>query len=124
MRSEAYTAAEGCASNGKGLAVSPTTAGKDGEAVIEVPVPAAGKWAVTFRVIHSGRLVDDPIPPQSAEGSVTLGTVHLTWQASGTGCTDLLPAQEVVLEPPSARLTITAHDGAVALDKVTLHREK
>jgi hypothetical protein len=119
-----------CASDGRGLTVTPRTAGGEGSATVSLPVPRGATpperrtWTVLPRALQRG-----------GAGSATLLLVDTTdgaplarwtWDDApknngAPGCLDL-PAQTVELggDRPRAWLVLQAAGGAVTLDKTTL----
>lgn len=126
-RVEAGEGGAPCASDGKGLTVTPVVAGGQGSATLPLPVPRGAvaperrSWSVTPRAIQRGGggsatlvLVSSPDGPPLA---------RWTWDdtAKAPTCVDL-PAQTVELggDRPRAWLVLTASTGPVTLDKTTL----
>jgi len=119
-----------CASDGRGLTVTPRAAGGEGGATLSLPVPRGATppdrktWTVVPRALQRGGpgtatllLLATPDGPPLA---------RWTWDdaaknAGAPGCLDL-PAQTVELggDRPRAWLVLQATGGAVTLDKTTL----
>ncbi len=110
---------DACASNGRALVLTPDASG-DGRAVaratLALPVPAAGHYRLTVRVVHGARLPftervppstsDEPGKPGKRDTSAPLGTGRLfvagrvvAWSStrpsspSGVACEDLAPIE-------------------------------
>jgi hypothetical protein len=116
-----------CASDGKGLTVTPLVAGGQGSATLPLPVPRGAvpperrSWAITPRVIQHGAAGSATLVLVATLGGPPLAT--WTWDdAAKTPTCQELPAQIVELGGDRSRawLVLTASAGAVTLDKTTL----
>jgi len=129
-RVEISDAVPSCASDGRGLTVTPSVAGGQGSTTLSLPVPRGAtppdrkSWTVVPRALQRG-----------GPGSATLLLVasadgpplaRWTWDdapknAAAPGCLEL-PPQTVELggDRPRAWLVLQAAGGAVTLDKTTL----
>jgi hypothetical protein len=114
-----------CASNGRGLVVTPI-GGEIATAAIAVPVPSNGRWSVTPRILHAARTPDVPVPriERPISGTLTVGAVSWAWiDVEGGGCTEL-PSKEVDLSGPAGRAVIEARFGPATLDRLVLRPAK
>jgi hypothetical protein len=110
-----------CASGRQALVLTPLP-DRQARVTITVPVPSAGRWAVTVHVVHGARA---PFAPPGAgaapAGALAIGAARWAWGA-GSGCATLPGERELDLVPPSARVEIEATGGPVAVDKLTLRK--
>ncbi len=124
---ESGAAGVSCASDGKGLTVTPLAAGGQGSATVPLPVPRGAvaperrSWSITPRAIQHGGTGKATLVLVATLGGPALAT--WTWEdAAKTPTCVELPAQTVELggDRPRAWLVLTASSGAVTLDKTTL----
>ena len=128
-RVEVAEGAAPCASEGRGLTVTPSASGPvaEGSAALPLPVPRGAAlperrtWSVAPRAILRGGSGSATLELVTSAGPAPVA--RWTWQdaASSPACVDL-PAQTVELggERPRAWLVLHAAGGAVTLDKTTL----
>ncbi len=114
---------ETCASQGRVLALVPWPTSGDAEATIEVPVPETGKWIVSLRAQRGAAIPGLDAVPNAHRVEARLGPATWTWIPTGSGCVDL-ETKDLELTAPAARLTLAAHGGVVALDKISMRRSK
>lgn len=114
---------EACASGSKALLLTPSPLEGVARATIAVPVPQAGRYAVSLRVVQGTKLPF--VTTRGARlpaGKITLGPEHWDWiDVDGAACADLA-VREIVLTPPLVHLELQATQGGVALDRVQLRR--
>ena len=114
---------EGSAFNGKYLALTPTPLDGEAEATIEVPVPEPGRWMVGIRVVLGGTMPFEDAPGPSAVATVRIQEASWTWNSAGAGCADLL-ARPLSLTGRSVKVVMTAKNGPMGLDTITLTKQK
>jgi hypothetical protein len=115
--------ADPCASQGRVLAIVPWPLHEHALVTIEVPVPETGRYSVSLRTYRDVRIPGFADVEQANLVEARLGTTTWAWRPTGNGCVDLDP-KEIDLTAPAARLSIATHEGAVALDKISLRRSK
>lgn len=109
-----------CASGSRALVVTPEPNAR-AKAIIELPVPSAGRWAVEVHVADHGASVPFALKPSAAaEGALAIGTERWSWKAEGS-CR-VLPVKELDLAPPHALVTIEASGGPIGVDYIGLRK--
>ena len=114
-----------CASGARALVLTPTPAGGRATASLLLPVPESATYTVVVRIVHGAHVpfTDPRTPGANVAGSLFLGSARWDWvDSEGGGCVEL-GLREVNLTPPSATLTLEARGGAVALDRLSLHKQ-
>ncbi len=114
---------DACAGGARALMLTPTPLSGRASATITVPVPRAGRYSIGIRVVHGTKLPHVTTRGTAVpEGTVTVGDQRWEWlDVAGGACADL-PVREVELSPPTAHFVLEAHNGAVAVDRVSLKR--
>ncbi|HEY8076824.1 MAG TPA: hypothetical protein VIF62_22010 [Labilithrix sp.] len=112
-----------CASQNRVLAFVPWPTSGDGEVTIEIPVPETGRWSVSLRVQRGATIPGLDAVPNAKRAEAHVGPATFSWIPAGSGCVDV-ESKDLELTAPAARLTLAAHGGAVALDKISLRRSK
>ena len=126
-RAEVVDALGTCASDSHALAIVPTGAG-DASVTLELPVPRGASpaprrtWVVTPRTFERGGPGTGEVAVVASPGGPPLA--QWSWTDSNRGaptCADL-PGKPVELGGDLTRawLVVTAHGGAVALDRTSL----
>lgn len=113
---------DACASESRALALTPSPIESQALARVAIPVRETGRYIVTVRTV-SGVLIPHHRGHRgtSPKGTIEVSGQRWEWTDAGTGCSDL-PPREVLLTAPFATLQISARDGTVALDRVSLER--
>ncbi len=110
---------DGCASKSRALVLTPDRSQR-AKAVIELPVPSAGRWAVEVHTVNSASVPFAQGPSPDAEGALSIGAERWTWKAEGT-CR-VLPTRELELTPPHALVTIEASGGPIGIDYIAIRK--
>lgn len=115
-----------CASGSRGLMLLPTPLAGHASATLTVPVPKAGRYSISVRIVHGTTL------PFAATRGATSPTATLAFEkerwdwvdvpgARGLSCTDLA-LHEAILTPPEAHFVLEASGGGVTVDRISLKR--
>jgi hypothetical protein len=115
-----------CPSDAKALSITPAGNG-DATMIVDLPIPPGPPtstphtWHVIPRAFLRGGTGEGTMTVTDRDGTAPLAT--WTWRdaANGPGCVEI--GEKTVTLPPDVRrawLRITAHGGAVALDKTVV----
>jgi hypothetical protein len=114
---------EQCAFGSRVLLLTPTPLTGHARATIAVPVPQAGRYAVSLRIVQGAKLPFATTRRAALpSGSLTVENERWDWvDVEGGACADLA-VREVALSAPVAHFVLEAQGGAVALDRISLKR--
>ena len=118
--------ADSCASGSRGLMLVPTPITGRARATLTVPVPQAGRYSISVRIVHGATLpFATTRGPSSPAGTLTIAKEHWDWTdvptAPGLACADL-PLHEADLTPPTAHFVLESSGGGVTVDRILLKR--
>jgi hypothetical protein len=115
-----------CASGSRGLMLLPTPLAGHASATLTVPVPQAGRYSISVRIVHGTTLpfatTRGSTPPKA---TLTVAKERWDWVdvpgARGLSCTDLA-LHEAALTPPEAHFVLEATGGGVTVDRISIKR--
>ncbi|MEA2750315.1 MAG: hypothetical protein QOI41_4458 [Myxococcales bacterium] len=118
--------ADSCASGSRGLMLVPTPVTGRARATLTVPVPQAGRYSISVRIVHGTSLpFATTRGPRLPEGALTIEKERWEWTdvptARGFACADLA-LHEADLTPPAAHFVLEAAGGGVTVDRILLKR--
>ena len=115
-----------CASGSRGLMLLPTPLAGHASATLTVPVPQAGRYSISVRIVHGTTLPFATTRGSTApKAALTVEKERWDWVdvpgPRGLSCTDLA-LHEAALTPPEAHFVLEATGGGVTVDRISIKR--